>query len=105
MDRFHAMSVLVCAVEEGSLSAAGRKLGLPLPTVSRKVADLESHLKATLVVRSRAGLQLTEAAQAYVASARAILEEVRAAERAASGEYTAPTGQIVVAAPIAFGRM
>ena len=46
MDRFEAMSVLLAAVENGSLSKASRKLRLPLTTVSRKVAELESHLGA-----------------------------------------------------------
>src|SRR5580698_1781432 len=105
MDRLEAMSLLVCAIDKGSLSAAARALGVPLPTVSRKVAELEAHLNATLVIRSRAGLQLTDAGQAFLASARTILEEMRAAERAASGEYIAPTGQLVVAAPIVFGRL
>ena len=99
------MSVLVCAAEKGSLSAAARALRMPLPTVSRKVAELEAHLNAALVIRSRAGLQLTEAGQAFVAAARAILEDMAQAERAASGEYLAPTGQLVAAAPIVFGRL
>ena len=105
MDRLEAMSMLVCAVEKGSLSAAARTLRVPLPTVSRKVAELESHLKASLVIRSRSGLRLTEAGQAYVVSARAILGDVAAAERVALGEYAAPTGQLVVASPVVFGRL
>ena len=40
MDRLEAMSLLVAAVEAGSLSAAGRKLGIPLPSVSRKIAEI-----------------------------------------------------------------
>ena len=43
MDRFDAMTVLLAVVEEGSLSAASRRLRAPLATVSRKVADLERH--------------------------------------------------------------
>jgi DNA-binding transcriptional LysR family regulator len=105
MDRLEAMSILVCAVEKGSLSAAARALRIPLPTVSRKVAELEGRLKASLVIRSRAGLHLTQAGQAYVESARAILADVAAAERRASGEYTAPTGHLEVASPVVFGRL
>ena len=41
MDRLEAMSLLVAVAEAGSLSAAGRKLGVPLPTVSRKISDLK----------------------------------------------------------------
>jgi DNA-binding transcriptional LysR family regulator len=37
MDRLESMSTLLAAVETGSLSAASRKLGMPLATVSRKV--------------------------------------------------------------------
>jgi DNA-binding transcriptional LysR family regulator len=42
MDRLEAMKYLIAAVEAGSFSAAGRQLNVPLPTVSRKVADLEA---------------------------------------------------------------
>jgi len=99
------MSVLLSAVESGSLSKASRSLGLPLATVSRKVADLESHLKASLLVRSAKGLELTPAGRTYVAAAKAILEQLTEAERAAAGEYTEPKGDLVITAPIMFGRL
>lgn len=99
------MSVLLAAVESGSLSKASRALKLPLATVSRKVAELEAYLNATLVVRSAKGLELTPAGRSYVASARAILEQLSEVERAAAGEYTEPKGALVVTAPIMFGRL
>lgn len=105
MDRLEAMSILVAAVEAGSLSAAARRLGTPLPTVSRKVSELEAHLKAKLLNRSSRHLTLTDTGEAYVAACRRILEEVGEAERAASGEYRAPKGGLVVTAPIVFGRL
>ncbi|MDF2118981.1 LysR family transcriptional regulator [Roseiarcaceae bacterium H3SJ34-1] len=105
MDRLDAMSVLLAAAEGGSLSKASRKLRLPLATVSRKVAELEAHLKATLVIRSAKGLELTPAGHTYVTAAKAILEQVTEAERAAAGEYVEPKGDLVVTAPIMFGRM
>ena len=49
MDRLESMAVLLAVVELGSLSAAGRKLGMPLATVSRKISELESHLKVRLL--------------------------------------------------------
>ena len=105
MDRLDAMSVLISAVESGSLSKASRKLGLPLATVSRKVAELESRLNASLMIRSARGLELTPAGRSYVTAARAILEQVSEAERAAAGEYTQPKGDLVVTAPTMFGRL
>src|SRR5271169_927251 len=105
MDRLDAMSVLVSVVETGSFSAASRKLGAPLPTVSRKVSELEAHLNTRLLIRSTRKLTLTDAGAAYVAASKRILEQVGDAERAASGEYSSPRGDLVVAAPIVFGRL
>lgn len=105
LDRLNAMSVLLAAVESGSLSKASRDLRLPLATVSRKVADLEAHLNATLLIRSAKGLELTPAGRSYVTAAKAILEQLTEAERAAAGEYTEPKGDLAVTAPIMFGRL
>ena len=41
MDRLDAMSTFLTVVEQGSLSAAARRLKTPLTTVSRKVSELE----------------------------------------------------------------
>jgi DNA-binding transcriptional LysR family regulator len=105
MDRLEAMSLLVAAVETGSLSAAGRKLGSPLPTVSRKISDLEAHLGTRLLNRSTRSLSLTDAGEAYVAACRRILEQIDDAERSASGEFQTPKGDLVITAPISFGRL
>lgn len=105
MDRFEAMSVFVAVTEAGSLSAAGRRLGMPLTTVSRKMADLESHLGTRLLVRSSRQLSLTEAGRSYLAACRRILEELGEAERTAAGEYSAARGELLITAPIVFGRL
>lgn len=105
MDRLEAMSVLLAVVEAGSLSGASRKLGAPLPTISRKLSELEAHLNTRLLVRSTRRLSLTDAGSAYVAAAKRILEDVSEAERAAAGEYSAPRGELVIAAPLLFGRL
>ena len=105
MSRLESMSVLVAVVDAGSLSAAARHLGMPLATVSRKVAELESHLNTRLLHRTTRQLSLTEAGSSYVAACRRILEDIGEAERAASGEYAAPKGELVLTAPIVFGRL
>jgi DNA-binding transcriptional LysR family regulator len=99
------MKVMLTAAECGSLSKASRKLGQPLATVSRKVSELESHLKADLLIRSSKGLELTPAGRTYITSAKTILEQLIEAERAAAGEYIAPKGDLVVTAPIMLGRL
>ncbi len=97
--------MLIEAVEAGSLSSASRRLGVPLPTMSRRIAELEARLSTKLLVRSTRGLLPTEAGSAYIAASRRILDEVEEAERAAAGEWRAPRGELVVTAPVVFGRL
>jgi DNA-binding transcriptional LysR family regulator len=105
MNRLESMSILIAVVDAGSLSAAARRLGMPLTTVSRKVAELEAHLHTRLLHRTTRQLSLTEAGDSYVAACRRILEDIGEAERAATGEYASPKGELVVTAPVVFGRL
>ena len=104
-DRFESMSILVAVADAGSFSAAALQLKIPLATVSRKIGMLEAQLNTRLLHRSTRQLSLTEAGQSYVSACRRILEDVGEAERAASGEYAAPRGELAITAPIAFGRL
>lgn len=105
MDRIDAMTVFAAIVDAGSLSEAGRRLEVPLATVSRKLADLESYLGTRLITRSTRRLELTDAGRDYLEACHQILEQVDEAERAASGAYANVRGRLVVAAPIVFGRL
>lgn len=105
MDRFEAMRTLVAAVDGGSLSAASRSLAVPLPTISRRISDLETHLGSRLLVRTSRRLLLTEAGEAFTAVARRLLDDLADAERAASGEYREPRGELLVTAPVLFGKL
>ena len=69
---------------------------MPLPTVSRKLAELEAHLGTRLLTRTTRRLALTEAGTDYVGACKRILEEVSDAERKASGENIAPKGELVL---------
>ena len=104
MDRLEAMSTFLAVAEDGSLSAASRRLGTPLATVSRRISDLESHLRTKLFNRSSRQLVLTDAGSSYLAACKRILTDVTEAERTACGEYTAPTGELALTTPIGLGR-
>jgi DNA-binding transcriptional LysR family regulator len=105
MDRVELMSLAVSIAEAGSLSAASRKLGMPVPTVSRKLSELEALLKTQLFHRSSRRVSLTDAGRSYVEACRRILEQVDDAEREASGEYRAPTGDMTVTSPWGVGHL
>jgi DNA-binding transcriptional LysR family regulator len=105
MDRLDAMRLFVAVGDAGSLSAAARALKVPLPTVSRKLAQLEEHLGVRLVVRTTRKFALTEPGRTYLESCRRLLGEIETAERTAGGEYEAPRGRLYITAPIVFGRL
>jgi len=105
MDRLEAMAMLVSSVEEGSLSAAARKLRIPVATLTRNVNDLEAAVGTKLLVRTTRKLSLTEAGADYVAAARRILEQVDEQERRAAGEFTNPRGELVVTTPVQVARL
>lgn len=105
MNQLEAMAILVETVDSGSLSAAGRRMNIPLPTLSRKLGELESHLGTRLMIRTTRRLELTDAGIAYVDMCRSVLQQVGEADRAAAGEYTNPKGELVITAPVELGRM
>jgi len=104
MDRLQAMTILLAAVDQGSLSAASRQLRVPLATVSRRVAELEQHLNVRLLHRGHRKVVLTDAGRNYVTSCRRIIEEIAEIERVAAGEYRAPQGELTISLPAVLGR-
>jgi DNA-binding transcriptional LysR family regulator len=104
VDRLEAMTILLAAVDTGSLSGASRHLRVPLATVSRRVAELEEHLNVRLLHRGNRKVVLTDAGRSYVASCRRIIEEIAEVERTASGEYRAPQGELTISLPAVLGR-
>ncbi|MGE7989641.1 LysR family transcriptional regulator [Pseudomonas sp. NPDC089554] len=105
MDKLEAMQIFVEVVERGKLSAAAVHLNMPLPTLSRKLAELESQLGTRLLARSTRKLELTDAGLSYLQAAKQVLELVGDAERSAKGEYLIPKGDLLMTAPLTFGRI
>jgi len=103
-NRAGEMQVLVEAVDRGSFSAAGRRLGLSPSAVSKLATRLEDRLGTRLLVRSTRALGLTPEGEAYVARARRILGDIEEAERfVASGADAVPRGKLRVSASVGFG--
>lgn len=74
----HLWNVLAVA-ELGSLRAAGRKMGVAQPAITRSIRELEHDLGATLFERHAKGVRLTEIGRAFIARAEAVQSELRRA--------------------------
>lgn len=105
MDRLKAMAMLIKVVEVGSFSAASKSLNVSLPTLSRKIAELEHQLGVRLLHRTTREMSLTDSGSDYIKACKRILEQVEEAESRARGEYLEPRGELVIAAPVMFGRL
>jgi DNA-binding transcriptional LysR family regulator len=105
MDRLAAMEAFVLVVDTGSFSAAGRRLHVGQPAVSKLVAQLEERLGVKLLVRTTRGLTATEAGLNYYERARRSIEEAEEAELAARGAGSSLTGKLRVSAAVTFTRI
>src|SRR5881392_3023231 len=87
MDRIQAMQAFVAVADLQGFAPAARKLALSPSAVTRLVAALEQHLGARLLERTRG-----------------VLADVEEAENSARAERSAPSGRLVISAPVGFGR-
>jgi len=104
MDRIDALRAFVAAADLGGLSAAARSLGRSPASLTRAVAEVESHAGAVLLQRTTRSLKLTDAGERYLAVARRVLADLDEADRTA-GEMDAPRGVLSVTAPLTFGAI
>ncbi|WP_144184416.1 LysR family transcriptional regulator [Elioraea rosea] len=105
MDRLNALTLFVAVAEEGGLAAAGRRLGLAPPSVTRVIAELEQHLGVRLFLRTTRRVTLTDAGAALLPRARAVITAMAEAEAEAAGAAITPQGMLRLTGPVTFGRM
>jgi DNA-binding transcriptional LysR family regulator len=96
------LTVFVRVAEHRSVSAAGADLGVGKSVVSKRIAQLEAAVKATLFSRSTRRIALTPAGEAYLEFARRALAEVASAQERLRELRADLTGQIRLTAPVSW---
>ncbi|MBK6005048.1 LysR family transcriptional regulator [Ramlibacter ginsenosidimutans] len=94
MKALDSLRIFVITQRKGSLSAAGRSLSLSPATISRRISALEEELGVQLVDRTSRNLKMTEAGQAFLGRAEAVLEAMAEAEEAARSSRERPEGRL-----------
>lgn len=98
----NAVQMFVAVVQAGSISAAAERLKLPLPTVSRRVRELERELNVQLLERSARGTRLTDAgARLYEHAVRGI-ELLAEAQQSVVSDQARLKGRLRLSLPPAF---
>lgn len=92
------MEYLVVVAEEGSFSAAARRLGVAQPSISQQIRKLEEDLGQPLLDRLSRGVVPTPAGSGLIDQARHILEMVEDARRRVSDASEQASGPLTVSA-------
>jgi DNA-binding transcriptional LysR family regulator len=87
-------------VECGGFTAAGRALGIPKSRLSRRIAELETRLNASLLQRTTRKLALTAVGERYLQHCQAMLLEAQMADEAVATLSSAPRGRLRVSCPV-----
>lgn len=103
-DKFTEMAAFVQIATSGSLSSAAKIMGLSLPAVSRRLAQLEERLGVTLLQRTTRSLALTERGEVFYQRATRLLADVESAEQEMAVATGAFSGSLRVVATMEFGR-
>jgi DNA-binding transcriptional LysR family regulator len=93
------VATFVQVIQAGSFTAAARRLGLPISSVSRAVARLEEDVGVRLLHRTTRKLALTEAGQQYFQRMQTVISEARAATSEVAGRAQEAIGSVRVTAP------
>ena len=105
MSNFGDLEIFAHVVAAGSMSAAGRELGLSPAVVSKRLRRLEDRLGTRLLQRTTRQIALTEAGQGFYERVVAILAGVEEAESFVSRRSALARGTLKVSAPTSFGRL
>lgn len=99
------IATFVAVVRGGSLSAAGRRLGLPKSTISRRLLRLEQAVRVQLLHRDARKLTLSAAGKRFYESVGGAVDMLDAALSALDHSSKDLRGALRITAPSDLGRM
>jgi DNA-binding transcriptional LysR family regulator len=104
LDRLRCIESFVTTVEEGSIAASARKLGVTPAAVSQNIRKLEDNLGSRLLIRTTRKISLTESGKVYFDRTRPLVRELENAGREISVMQGDISGRLRISATLAFGR-
>ncbi len=99
MDQFSAIRAFMRIVETGSLSKAAMSLEMPKSTVSKLLADLESHLGTKLLQRSTRSVALTAEGASYYEHVGPVMLGLQDADLSVRESSATPSGRVRIDVP------
>lgn len=103
LDLFTSMRVFLEATTRGSLSAAGRELGMSPSMATKHMDALEARLGVKLLRRTTQRLSLTNAGNEHLVACRRLLQELEEAETSVKAYGLEAAGRLRMNVPHSFG--
>ena len=103
LSALHDMTLFVEVARAKNFSAAGRHLGVPVATLSRRIAAMEREFGVRLFDRTTRRVELTEAGARYFERCAHLADEARLAQEALRETATRPGGHLRVSVPVDLG--
>ncbi len=94
---FPSLKAFVTVADSGSFSQAAERLFITQPAISKRVASLETDLGVALFDRIGRGIQLTEAGERFLISARRILDDIAVSREEVHSLSAAVSGRLRLA--------
>ena len=104
MDQLRAIRYFSKVAETGSFTKAASIFAVPPSSLSRRVADLEKNLGATLLKRSTRVVKLTEVGQIYYNQIQDILNQIEQSNETVRSYQAKPMGQLRISSMVGFGE-
>ena len=104
MDELRALRYFSKVVETGSFTKAASLFSVPPSSLSRRVADLEKNLGATLLKRSTRVVKVTEIGQTYYEQVQQVLHQLEQSNEAVRSYQTKPMGTLRISCLVGFGN-
>lgn len=96
MDQLNSIHTFICVVEEGSLSAAARRLSVSTSSIARQIGALEADLGVRLLHRNTRQQSLTDAGSQYYDRMKILLADLSDAKMATRSAHESVEGVLRV---------
>jgi DNA-binding transcriptional LysR family regulator len=104
MDQLRALKYFAAVAECGSFTQAAKQFSVPPSSLSRRVADLEKSLGASLLERTTRSVQLSEIGRSYFSQVQNILRQLEQSNESVRSYHAKPMGQLRISSMVGFGE-
>lgn len=104
MDQLRALKYFAAVAESGSFTKAAKQFSVPPSSLSRRVAELEKSLGASLLNRTTRSVQLTEIGKEYFTQVQDILNQLNQSNESVRSYHAKPMGRLKISSMVGFGE-